>query len=87
MTQTQDQQNRRTYRGNCHCGAFVYEIDLPELRSVTECDCSFCSRTGNLYTVTTKDDNFRVVIGSEEKLKSYTFGPGSKIHKVCEVGD
>ncbi|KAL7820670.1 glutathione-dependent formaldehyde-activating enzyme [Trichoderma gracile] len=85
MTQTQDQPNRRTYRGSCHCGAFIYEIDLPELSTIVECDCSFCRRTGNLYVPTSEDANFRVVNGSEEHLKSYTFGPGSKIHKFCPI--
>ncbi|KAL7951575.1 Mss4-like protein [Trichoderma barbatum] len=83
MTATHDQTSRRTYRGNCHCGAFVYEVDLLELRSVIECDCSFCSRTGNLYVLTSEDSNFRIVKGSEEKLKTYTFGPRNKIHKFC----
>ncbi|KAL6817825.1 Mss4-like protein [Trichoderma sp. SZMC 28015] len=83
MTVTQDQPSRRTYRGNCHCGSFVYEVDLPELRSVVECDCSFCSRTGNLYVLTDEESNFRIVKGTEEKLKSYTFGAGNKIHKFC----
>ncbi|KAH0492914.1 hypothetical protein TgHK011_007841 [Trichoderma gracile] len=85
MTQTQDQPNRRTYRGSCHCGAFIYDIDLPELSTVVECDCSFCRRTGNLYVPTSEDANFRVINGSEEHLKSYTFGPGSKIHKFCPI--
>ncbi|TFB06725.1 hypothetical protein CCMA1212_000433 [Trichoderma ghanense] len=83
MTQTQNPPNRRTYRGSCHCGAFTYEIDLPELKIVVECDCSFCSRMGNLYVPTSEEANFRVANGSEEDLKSYTFGPGSKIHKFC----
>ncbi|KAL6696428.1 Mss4-like protein [Trichoderma pleuroticola] len=83
MTATQDEPSRRTYRGNCHCGNFVYEVNLPELRSVVECDCSFCSRTGNLYVLTDEESNFRIVKGTEEGLKSYTFGPGNKIHKFC----
>ncbi|RFU78542.1 glutathione-dependent formaldehyde-activating enzyme [Trichoderma arundinaceum] len=83
MTQIEEQPRRRTYRGNCHCGAFVYEIDLPELDTVIDCDCSFCSRKGHLYVQTSEDANFRVVKGSEEKLTSYTFGAASKIHKFC----
>ncbi|KAL7898064.1 Mss4-like protein [Trichoderma sp. SZMC 28014] len=83
MAETQDQPIRRTYQGSCHCGAFAYEIDLKELSAVVDCDCSFCSRKGNLYVLTSKEDNFRVVKGSEESLTSYTFGPGNKIHKFC----
>lgn len=87
MTVAQDEPSRRTYQGNCHCGNFVYEVDLPELRSVVECDCSFCSRTGSLYVLTDEESNFRVVKGTEETLKSYTFGPGNKIHKVRKVAN
>lgn len=82
MAEAQDRPNRRTYQGSCHCGAFAYEIDLPELKTVIDCDCSFCSRKGNLYVLTSEDDNFRIVKGSEEGLTSYTFGPRNKIHKV-----
>lgn len=83
MAETQDPPTRRTYQGSCHCGAFAYEIDLTDLKTVVDCDCSFCSRKGNLYFLTSEEDNFRVVKGSEESLTSYTFGPGNKIHKVC----
>ncbi|KAH8128964.1 Mss4-like protein [Trichoderma asperelloides] len=83
MAEAQDRPNRRTYQGSCHCGAFAYEIDLPELKTVIDCDCSFCSRKGNLYVLTSEDDNFRIVKGSEEGLTSYTFGPRNKIHKFC----
>ncbi|GFP54794.1 centromere protein V [Trichoderma asperellum] len=83
MAEAQDRPNRRTYQGSCHCGAFAYEIDLPELKTVIDCDCSFCSRKGNLYVLTSEEDNFRVVKGSEEGLTSYTFGPRNKIHKFC----
>ncbi|KAK6451340.1 hypothetical protein FP744_10007591 [Trichoderma asperellum] len=83
MAEAQDRPNRRTYQGSCHCGAFAYEIDLPELKTVIDCDCSFCSRKGNLYVLTSEDDNFRIVKGSEEGLTSYTFGPRNKIHKYA----
>ncbi|KAK1248486.1 hypothetical protein MKX08_006706 [Trichoderma sp. CBMAI-0020] len=83
MAETQNQPIRRTYKGSCHCGAFAYEINLTELNTVVDCDCSFCSRKGNLYFLTSQEDNFRVVKGSEESLTSYTFGPGNKIHKYA----
>ncbi|KAL7918039.1 Mss4-like protein [Trichoderma austrokoningii] len=83
MAEAQDQPRRRTYQGSCHCGAFAFEIDLSEIDTVVNCDCSFCSRKGNLYVLTGEEDNFRVVRGSEERLTSYTFGPRNKIHKFC----
>jgi hypothetical protein len=82
MAETQDQPKWRTYRGSCHCGDFIYEIDLPEVKTIIDCDCSFCALKGNLYVITNEGNNFKVIKGSEEKLTSYTFGPRTKIHKV-----
>jgi hypothetical protein len=38
-----------TITGSCHCGATRFEIDAaPE--SATACTCSFCSKTGALWS-------------------------------------
>lgn len=74
-----------TYRASCLCGAFAYEVDLPEIREIAECDCSFCVRSANLYISAQDAANFRVVRGSEEQLTSYSF-EGNKIHKVRALG-
>ncbi|PHH85937.1 hypothetical protein CDD83_10976 [Cordyceps sp. RAO-2017] len=74
----------RTYRGNCHCGAFVFEARLPEVRAVHECNCSLCRRKGYLFVFAAEaGDGFRVVRGAEEALTSYTFGAGEMFHKFC----
>lgn len=39
----------KKYRGNCHCGAFVFELDVPEIKSVSDCDCSICHKKGYLW--------------------------------------
>jgi hypothetical protein len=72
----------KTYRGNCHCGAFVYEVTMPEIKKVGECDCSICVKKGYIYEFADKN-NFKVVKGSEDELTSYTFGPKTMVHKVC----
>lgn len=33
-----------TYHGNCHCGAFRFAVQLPELKDVHACNCSICVR-------------------------------------------
>lgn len=76
------QQNElRTYRGNCHCGAFVYEADLPEIRSALECNCSICHKKGYLWVF--PEARFEIVKGTADVLARYTFGPKKLVHKVC----
>lgn len=72
----------RTYRGNCHCGAFVYEAQLPELTTVTECNCSICTKKGYLGVDNDAVAHFKVVKGSLEDLSEYSFGSKSFQHKV-----
>lgn len=82
MTRTETQAPIRTYRGNCHCGDYVYEARLPEITSVHECNCSICRKKGYLGVFLGVDDDFRVVKGADDGLVSYTFGPGKLAHKV-----
>ena len=76
-----EQQPLKTYRGNCHCGAFVYEADLPEITSAIECNCSICVKKGYLFVFLGRD-KFRVVKGSEDQLTVYAFGTRVLEHLV-----
>jgi hypothetical protein len=69
-----------TYRGNCHCGAFVYEVKLPEITSYTECNCSICRKKGYAYLIPNQLD---IVKGSVDELSSYTFNEGRFVHRFC----
>jgi len=71
----------KTYYGNCHCGAFKFNIKLPELKSVLECNCSICLRKGYQW-VFPSAGSFTVEKG-EGTLKDYEFGPCSMAHKFC----
>ncbi|PNY29805.1 Centromere protein V [Tolypocladium capitatum] len=73
----------RTYRGNCHCGAFVYEAELPEIKSVFECNCSICHKKGYLWVFPGEAGDFRVVKGTDDVLTGYKFGPKKLVHKFC----
>ncbi|KJZ76784.1 hypothetical protein HIM_03661 [Hirsutella minnesotensis 3608] len=78
-----DTATRRTYRGNCHCGAFVYEVDMPEIKSACDCNCSICRKKGYLSILVGADDEYRAIKWSEEDLTEYTFGPKNYVHQFC----
>ncbi|EFY99659.1 glutathione-dependent formaldehyde-activating enzyme [Metarhizium robertsii ARSEF 23] len=71
----------RTYRGNCHCKAFVYEVQLPEIKAVKQCNCSICHKKGYLWVLVQETGHFKIVKGSEDTLSSYTFNTKNRIHK------
>lgn len=74
--------NLKTVRGNCHCGAFVYEARLPEVTSYTECNCSICHKKGYAYLVPA-DGQVDVVKGSIDELATYAFNKGGFVHRFC----
>ncbi|KAJ4389827.1 hypothetical protein N0V93_007299 [Gnomoniopsis smithogilvyi] len=63
----------KTYRGNCHCGKFIYEIKVPEIKEYNECNCSICRRKGYAFVIP-GEGNFQFVKGSMDELKTYSFG-------------
>ncbi|KAK3316000.1 glutathione-dependent formaldehyde-activating enzyme [Apodospora peruviana] len=73
----------KTYRGNCHCAAFVYETQFPEIKSAFECNCSICYKKGYLLLFPALG-TLKVVKGSLDELSTYSFGEGQTDHKVGE---
>ncbi|KAK4239026.1 centromere protein V [Achaetomium macrosporum] len=71
----------RTYRGNCHCKALVYEVQLPEIKLAHECNCSICHKKGYLWVFPKTKPQF--VKGDDAALKNYTFGSRKIVHKFC----
>ena len=72
----------KTYRGNCHCGAYVFEFRMPEIKSAKRCNCSICTKKGYLWLEVGKQSSYTVV-RDEGKVTEYTFGPGKAIHRFC----
>jgi hypothetical protein len=72
----------RTYRGSCHCGAVVFEIetDFPEL---TTCDCSICRRKTALM-VKVHESRFKLLAG-EGALAEYQFHTMTARHFFCRT--
>lgn len=80
------EQPTKTYRGNCHCGAFVYEAELPEIKGGVTCSCSMCFKKGAriLYAA---PKNVRFVKGDESVLTGYRFNTKFITHMVwCALG-
>ena len=87
------EESPKTYRGNCHCGAFIFELTSPEIKTVFECNCSICSKKGYAWLFPGAD-NFKPVKGDVKDLTEYTFNDGNYIHRVrdydsmpCHAGD
>ncbi|KAK4073872.1 hypothetical protein Trihar35433_3346 [Trichoderma harzianum] len=71
-----------TYRGNCHCGKFVFVTKLPEIKSAAECNCNICNKKGYLW-IFPGQDNVKIIKGSIEDLTTYAFGPKKLKHLFC----
>lgn len=70
----------KPYHGNCHCGAFKFSVKLPELTSVTECNCSICFKKGYKWVFPGADA--LTIEKAEGTLKDYNFGQLTMAHKV-----
>ncbi len=45
------QQELIVYHGNCHCGAYRFEVTAPEIKEAISCDCTLCAKKGCLWVV------------------------------------
>ncbi|KAI1142300.1 glutathione-dependent formaldehyde-activating enzyme [Hypoxylon sp. FL0543] len=73
----------KTYRGNCHCAAIVYEVDLPKDFKPVKCNCSSCYKKGALWIIPKDKKHLRFVKGEIDTLANYTFGEKTFNHKFC----
>jgi len=77
------QAENKTYRGNCHCGAFVFEVELPELKVAMSCKCSHCYNKGFVWAFPSGKEKFKIVKGDENTLREYRFGSKDLLHRFC----
>ena len=71
---------RRTYAGQCHCGAVKFEM-TSDLAGLGDCNCSMCSRLGWVMQ-TVPESDFRLLEGAD-KLSTYRFGSRMYAHQFC----
>ena len=69
--------------GGCHCGAVVWEADLPDEIVADECNCSICNAVGYLHVIAPRA-KFRLLTG-EDSLAEYRFNTGAAKHYFCKV--
>ena len=72
-----------THSGGCHCGCVRFEVIAPSRLTVSDCNCSVCSKSGYLHLVVPAD-RFKLLSGSD-KLSSYTFNTHTAKHLFCSV--
>ena len=58
-------------------------MSAPAALTVSECNCSICSKSGYLHLIVPKS-RFRLVQG-EESITTYTFNTGVAKHFFCKV--
>jgi hypothetical protein len=73
------------YTGGCHCGRIRFEVE-GELRRVSQCNCSICSRTGYLHwTVEPARLRLRTPPGSWTTYRFLTKVAENRFCPVCGV--
>lgn len=70
-----------TYTGGCHCGRVRYRVSGPDTLTVSQCNCSICSKSGYLAMIVPKAQ-FELIQG-EEHLVEYKFNTGTARHLFC----
>jgi hypothetical protein len=71
------------HTGGCHCGRVRFEVRAPSRVTVSECNCSICSKSGYLHLIVEKS-NFTLLSGAEV-LTTYTFNTHTAKHLFCSV--
>ncbi len=68
------------YKGSCHCGKVAFEVE-GEIGEVTACNCSMCSRKGNLMWFVPRQ-KLRLLT-PESDLSMYLFNKHVIRHRFC----
>ncbi|MCJ1258599.1 hypothetical protein MMC24_006432 [Lignoscripta atroalba] len=76
------EEDLKVYDGSCHCGAVTLSVKSKPLTDikVETCDCSICSRNGDIWIYPSKDS---VAIHGEDALTSYSFAKKTCSHRFC----
>lgn len=72
-----------THRGGCHCGLVRYAVTAPAVITVSQCNCSICSKSGYLALIVPRE-RFKLESG-KDVLAEYRFNTGAAAHLFCRV--
>jgi hypothetical protein len=68
------------YKGSCHCGKVAFEVE-GEIKDVTACNCSMCSRKGVLMWFVARQKLH--LLTPEKDASSYLFNKHVIKHRFC----
>ncbi|KAF7302441.1 hypothetical protein HMN09_00878100 [Mycena chlorophos] len=72
------------YSGSCHCGTVTYTlVQEAKLTTVSDCNCSICSRNGALHAMIQTAD--LTLDGAETGVTEYRFGDKKLAHTFCKT--
>ena len=71
------------YKGSCHCGKVIFEIEGDLSTGVVNCNCSICSRKGALLIAVPRDR--LSLLSPETDLQKYTFNKHAIVHRFCRT--
>lgn len=71
------------HTGGCHCGRVRFEAFAPAKITVSECNCSICSKSGYLHLII-PGDRFKLLSGGNV-LTTYGFNTHTAKHLFCAV--
>ncbi|HAY41805.1 MAG TPA: aldehyde-activating protein [Gammaproteobacteria bacterium] len=71
------------YKGSCHCGAITFKVEANEKVLAISCNCSICSKSGNLHLIVPKS-KFKLITG-KDNLTTYTFDTAEAKHLFCKT--
>ena len=75
--------SKKIQEGACHCRAVIFRAPI-DLDKLSECNCSFCTKAGVLWSVVDRKD-FALVSGGDN-LTSYSFTKRKMyIHHFCKT--
>lgn len=69
-----------SHQGSCHCGKIAYEV-AGEVKEVTECNCSICSRRGYLLWFVPREQ--LILKTPESAMAHYEFNKHRIKHYFC----
>lgn len=69
------------HTGGCHCGRVRYKVISPEDITVSQCNCSICSKSGYLGLIV-RAEHFTLLKG-QDCLTTYVFNTGVAKHLFC----
>ncbi|KAI1376993.1 Mss4-like protein [Hypoxylon crocopeplum] len=77
-----EQHPLKKYRANCHCAAYIFEVNLPDtIESGLRCNCSYCYKRAGIFQLPQSEGDITFEKGDPATLARYSFG--NVEHQFC----